>query len=59
MDEFDVGCYRKIINREARDFLCRSCLCRDIGWTEERMDRAIQWFREQGCLLFPPLPEDP
>ncbi len=55
LDEFDVGCYLKLVNRGAKKFKCRKCLAGEIGWTDADMDRAIRRFREQGCALFPPL----
>lgn len=55
LDELDIGCYLKLVNRGAETYLCRACLGADIGWTSADFDRAIRRFREQGCKLFPPL----
>ena len=55
LDEFDIGCYLKLVNRGAVPSLCRKCLAAQIGWSDEDMERAVRRFREQGCKLFPPL----
>lgn len=55
LDSFDVGCYRKLVNRGAVKFQCMDCLASDFGWSREELDYLVQRFREQGCSLFPPL----
>ena len=38
-----------------RDYLCRDCIAKHLGWTRETLDEWILKFRENGCMLFPPL----
>ena len=38
-----------------RDYLCRDCIAKYLGWTSETLDEWILKFRENGCMLFPPL----
>ncbi len=53
-DSFDIGFYRKMVNRGATECLCRACLAKEIGLTAEDVERLIGRFRRQGCALFPP-----
>lgn len=55
LDAFDVGAYRKLVDKCAPRYLCRECLCRELSWTRAYLDRQIVRWQEQGCLLFPPL----
>ena len=57
LDAYDIGCYKKLINRGAVRFLCRTCLASDLGWSREELDALIVRFQKQGCMLFPPLSE--
>ena len=54
LDCFDIGCYKKLVNRGADRFLCRSCLAPKLAMTREELDRLIPRFQRQGCKLFPP-----
>lgn len=58
LDVYDVGCYKKLINRGAVRCLCRDCLAADLGWKREEIDALIPRFQAQGCTLFPPPKED-
>jgi len=49
----DAGAYKRFVNRDATTFLCLACLCRDLGCTEEFLQKKIEFLRENGCLLFP------
>ena len=49
----DIGIYKKIVNRMANEFLCKTCLAEEFGVKEEIIDKKIKQFKEIGCLLFP------
>ena len=51
----DIGAHRKFIGKCDRDYLCRDCIAKYLGWTRETLDEWILKFRRNGCLLFPPL----
>lgn len=43
---------KKIINRSAEKFLCKTCLAAKFGCSESRLDDMAEKFRKQGCMLF-------
>ena len=53
-DSFDIGFFRKMINRGATECLCRACLGAQLGLTAEDVARLIRLFQRQWCALFPP-----
>lgn len=48
----EIGAYMKLVNRGAREFLCISCLARDLGVDEAYIRRKIEQFKKSGCTLF-------
>lgn len=55
LDALDVGAHRKLVCREAKEFLCRDCLAEDLGWDRQFLDEMIERYRRWGCTLFPPI----
>lgn len=55
LDTMDIAAHRKFIGKCDRDYLCRDCIAKHLGWTRETLDEWILKFRRNGCLLFPPL----
>ena len=55
LNGIDIGAYRKLINKCAKEFMCCDCLATGLGWTREYLDDVIRLYRERGCTLFPPL----
>ncbi len=55
IDSYDVGAYRKFVDKEARDYACRDCLAEYLGWSREYLDELVLMYRRRGCMLFPPL----
>ena len=53
LDGCDIGAYRKLIHREAKTFLCRECLAKELGWSREYLEQNIALYIKQGCTLFP------
>ena len=48
----EIGLHKKLVNRGATTFLCKSCLCARFHMTKQQADEMIKRFREQGCVLF-------
>ena len=48
----DVGLTRKLIDRQAKEFLCISCLAERFHASEERLAEMAESFRRMGCSLF-------
>ena len=49
----EIALYRKLIWREASEYLCIECLARDLSSTPERLNQLIVYFRtKQKCCLF-------
>ncbi len=50
----EIGLNRKMIDRSAQRFLCKSCFAAYFGVSEEKVDQKIRQFKAQGCTLFTP-----
>ena len=49
----EIALYRKLIWREASEYLCIECLAGDLSSTPERLNQLIDYFRtRQRCCLF-------
>ena len=48
----EIAVYRKMVNRTADRFLCKTCLAAYFDVTEDKIDRKIEQFKRIGCLLF-------
>ncbi len=48
----EVGLTKKLINRNAKDFYCLSCLAEYLEVTEEELKDKIEEFKDEGCTLF-------
>lgn len=48
----EIALHRKLVNRGATEFLCKTCLARLYKLTEADLDRMAQVFKAQGCTLF-------
>ena len=49
----EIALYRKLIWREAEEYLCLNCLSEDLSTTPERLRELIHYFRTvQKCCLF-------
>ena len=48
----EIALYRKLIWREASEYLCIECLAGDLSSTPERLGQLIDYFRtKQKCCL--------
>ena len=52
LNSIDIGAYKKFINRGSTEFMCKSCLAKDLRVPEELIDQKIEHFKKQGCMLF-------
>ena len=52
LNNIDIGAYKKFINRGSTEFMCKSCLANELNVPEEHIDKKIEHFKKQGCLLF-------
>ena len=48
----EIALNKKLISRNAVEFLCIECLAQYIGTTVEEMEDKIEQFKEEGCGLF-------
>ncbi|WP_034500788.1 hypothetical protein [Butyrivibrio hungatei] len=48
----EVGLTKKLINKNAKDFYCLSCLAEYLEVTEEELKDKIEEFKDEGCSLF-------
>ena len=52
LSSIDIGATKKFINRGSTEFMCKSCLAKDLKVPEELIDKKIEHFKKQGCALF-------
>lgn len=50
---YDVGFYKKLVNRGADACDCIRCTSAYFGMTEETAWKMIRRFQRDGCTLFP------
>lgn len=48
----EIALTQKLIDPDAEDFYCLTCMAEYIGCSEEDLRVKIQEFKEQGCTLF-------
>lgn len=48
----EIGAHKKLVNRGAQSFLCKTCLAQKFRISEALIDEKIRQFREMGCSLF-------
>ena len=44
--------YLKMVNRQGREFLCKTCLAGYFEVSESSIDKKIEQFKKNGCMLF-------
>jgi len=50
---YDIGFYKKLVNRGAEEFMCIPCTAGHFRMTEETAWDMIRRFQKTGCSLFP------
>ncbi|MDD2648757.1 MAG: hypothetical protein PHI27_09735 [Eubacteriales bacterium] len=53
----EIALTKKLVNRGATEFLCKTCLAGRFRVSEGTLDEKAREFRDMGCLLFTELPE--
>ena len=48
----EIGLTKKLINKNAKDFYCISCLAEYLEVTVEELEDKIEDFKDEGCALF-------
>ncbi|WP_075810186.1 phosphoadenosine phosphosulfate reductase family protein [Clostridium perfringens] len=53
----EVGMFLKLFGRyegleDTRQYLCKKCMCKELGWTTDYYKEKYIGFSEQGCNLF-------
>lgn len=44
--------YRRLVHRNARQYLCKQCLAEHFKCSREIIEERIVYFKEMGCTLF-------
>ena len=48
----EIAIYRRLIHRDAQEYLCKKCLADELGVQEAEIDKKIEHFKSIGCTLF-------
>ena len=48
----EIGAHKRFINRGSTEFMCLSCLSKELNISEEILLEKIEFLRKRGCLLF-------
>lgn len=48
----EIAVYRRLIYRDAEEYLCKSCLAQYLKVEEQEIDKKIEHFKSIGCTLF-------
>ncbi len=58
LSDYDVGFYRRIVNRGAQSCMCIPCTAAYYRMSEERAWEMIRRFQKAGCTLFPQMNDE-
>ena len=48
----EIAIYRRLIFRDAEEYMCKECLAAYLGVPAEVIDARIAYFKKIGCTLF-------
>ena len=48
----EIAIYRRLIYRDAEEYMCKDCLAAYLGVSAEVIDARIAYFKKIGCTLF-------
>ncbi len=48
----EIAIYRRLIYRDAEEYLCKACLAGKMRVSEKEIDEKIAHFKKIGCTLF-------
>lgn len=51
-DKTTLAMNMKMFGRQTNRFLCKKCLMKELGWSNEEWDKTVQDFKSEGCKLF-------
>ena len=54
LTQYDIGFYKKLVNRGAEECSCIACTSKHFRISEAQAWEMIRRFQKTGCLLFPP-----
>ncbi|MEG0457440.1 MAG: hypothetical protein RR549_04855 [Oscillospiraceae bacterium] len=52
LERDDIAVHKKLINRGASEFMCKTCLAKFYKCDVSLIEKKIEQFKQQGCLLF-------
>ena len=52
LERDEIAIYRRLIHREAEEYLCKECLAAFLGVPVAVIDSRIAYFKKIGCTLF-------
>lgn len=52
LTSYEIAIYRRLIYRDAEEYLCKTCLAEKMKTTEAEIERKIEHFKKIGCTLF-------
>lgn len=52
LEKDEIGIYKKLVNRGAREFMCMACLSRHFKVDEKLIIEKAEFYKKQGCALF-------
>lgn len=47
-----IALHKKLLDRNAREFLCISCMADTLSCDVDDLEVKIEEFKEEGCVLF-------
>lgn len=47
-----IGLHKRLINRSAEEYMCKSCLAKYFNVSAEWLDEKIKMYIMHGCTLF-------
>ena len=48
----EIGLTKKLINKNAKDYYCISCMAEYLEVTVEELEDKIEEYKDEGCKLF-------
>jgi len=48
----EIAIYKRMVNRGAVEYLCKTCFAKAYNVTEELVQEKIEHFKRCGCTLF-------
>ena len=52
LDRDEIAIYRRLIYRDAEEYLCKTCLAKDLKVEKAEIEKKIEHFKSIGCTLF-------